>query len=106
MHAVCTFGCASQSERASGNSGTRIAEKADATPRRLVALGSAPSRLKFAPYSPTPPTPPGSIDCYASEKLMGGWEPTPSPSQEGNLGGWGDGRWRYLYICTIKCTSY
>ncbi|NEN90587.1 MAG: hypothetical protein F6K48_17410 [Okeania sp. SIO3H1] len=37
---------------------------------------------------------------------MGGWEPTPRPSQEGNLGGWGDGRWRYLYICTIKCTSY
>ncbi|NEN90193.1 MAG: hypothetical protein F6K48_15260 [Okeania sp. SIO3H1] len=39
---------------------------------------------------------------------MGRWGPTPrpSPSQEGEMGGWGDGKWRYLYICTIKCTSY
>ncbi|NEN90898.1 MAG: hypothetical protein F6K48_19070 [Okeania sp. SIO3H1] len=37
----------------------------------------------------------------SQEGNLGGWEPTPSPSQEGNLGGWG-----YLYICTIKCTSY
>ncbi|NET24175.1 hypothetical protein [Okeania sp. SIO1I7] len=37
---------------------------------------------------------------------MGRWGPTPNPSQEGEMGGWGDGKWRYLYICTIKCTSY
>ncbi|GGA09892.1 hypothetical protein CYANOKiyG1_22830 [Okeania sp. KiyG1] len=34
---------------------------------------------------------------------MGRWGnggPTPNPSQEGNVG-----RWRDLYICTIKCIS-